>query len=145
VTVGPVGDAISIVADLPQPPETVWQALTEPAHVAAWWGDYVELDARPGGRLLERWADDDGTEKITEGEVLAAVAPARLEMSWADRDWNDRTRVLIELEPAGEGTRLTLTHSGWDAFEPDRRRRLIEALEAGWECHLENLRAHLSG
>jgi uncharacterized protein YndB with AHSA1/START domain len=140
-----VGDAISIVADLPQPPETVWLALTEPAQVAAWWGDYVELEAWAGGRLLERWADHDGTEKITEGEVLAAVPAARLEMSWADRDWSDRTLVLFELEPAGEGTRLTLTHSGWDAFERDQRRRLIQAHEAGWERHLENLRAHLSG
>jgi len=36
---------------LAHPPEKVWRALTEPAHLAQWFPAEVRLDLRPGGRV----------------------------------------------------------------------------------------------
>jgi uncharacterized protein YndB with AHSA1/START domain len=138
-------DAIAILAELGSPPEDVWRALTEAERIAEWWGDYVEFDARPEGRLVERWSDTSGEEVVTTGDVVELTAPSRIELSWADSGWEVETTVLIELEPVAAGTRLRLTHSGWEAFEPARRRRLIEAHAAGWKRHVENLAKHVSG
>ena len=76
----------------------------------------VSLDARPGGRLTERWTDDGGREVITSGEVVRLAAPRMLELTWADDDWDGSTRVLFQLAQATDATRLTLTHSGWEAL-----------------------------
>jgi len=43
---------------LPPTPEEVWPALTEPARLARWLDADVELDSRPGGRVV--LVDEDG-------------------------------------------------------------------------------------
>ena len=37
--------------------ERVWAVLTEPGHVARWFGDLAEIDLRPGGRAVFGWAE----------------------------------------------------------------------------------------
>jgi hypothetical protein len=52
----------------------------------------------------------------------------------------------VRVGPVGDAISIVadLPHPP-ETVEPDQRRRLIQAHEAGWERHLENLRAHLSG
>ena len=49
------------------PRDHVWRALTEEEHIAEWWGDYVSLNTRPGGRPTERWTDANGREVLISG------------------------------------------------------------------------------
>ena len=56
---------IVICAQINVPRDRVWRALTEEEQIAEWWGGYVSLDARPGGRLTERWTDAGGREVVT--------------------------------------------------------------------------------
>jgi uncharacterized protein YndB with AHSA1/START domain len=76
-----------LVRELRHPPEKVWQALTDPAHLREW--APFEVD----GSL--------GTAQGIETRVTRAEAPRVLE--YGDMRW--------ELEAFGGGTRLTLWHS----------------------------------
>src|SRR5918993_5815303 len=135
-------DRIVICAEIEAPRDRVWRALTEEGRIAEWWGSYVSLDARLGGRLTERWTDADGREVVTSGEVVRLIAPRTLELTWADGDWDEPTRVLFRLEEAAATTRLTLEHSGWEAFPSSSREELIRAHASGWSQHMANLVAY---
>ncbi len=101
---------------IPTSPEKLWDALTAPDRVAAWFGSQVEWDLRPGGRA--RFADDDGT--VRHG-VVEAVRPGRhLSFRW----WRDGdgpplpSQVSYDLDPDEAGTRLTVTEQPVDLPAP---------------------------
>ena len=57
---------IVVECDLPEPPEKVWRALTEPEHVAEWLTpdegakiDCEVIEARPNRLLRYSWRDSD--------------------------------------------------------------------------------------
>lgn len=137
-------DRIVICAQIDAPRDHVWRALTEEEQIAEWWGGYVSLDARPGGRLIERWTNASGREVVTSGEVVRLTAPQRLELTWADEDWDEPTRVLFQLEEAADGTRLTLEHSGWEAFPSSPREELLRSHASGWSQHITHLAAYVT-
>ena len=79
---------IVVECDLPDPPEKVWRALTEPALIDAW--------------LIQ------GNPKIA-CEVIEAEPETSVRYSW--RDGGVQSEVKVEIAPAAEGTRFRLTHS----------------------------------
>ena len=137
------GDVIRIELELSVPPEQAWALLTGKPHIAIWWGDYVDLLARPGGKLLERWSDG-GREVVTSGEVTRCDPPVALDMTWADDDWPGDTEVALRLVAHGGGTRLGLTHAGWGVYPAGERRDLIEGHARGWAQALTRLADYAS-
>ena len=134
-------DAIRLEIALTAPVLAVWDAIVNDEHRAAWW-PYLELDARPAGRLTERWRNAEGREVVTSGDVVEAHAPHRLRSTWRDDDWVGTTDVELELLTEGNGTRLRLRHYGWDRLG-ERGRSLRAAHVAGWQTHLRNLKAYV--
>src|SRR5207248_2539515 len=67
-------------------PERVFEALTDPAQLLAWWGDRASfpstewrLDPRVGGKWLSRWRGPGGASFALGGEISELVSPiARL-------------------------------------------------------------------
>ncbi len=112
----------------------VWDALTDPARLGAWYGR-VEGDLRVGGEyhaLLfpSGWEGD--------GRVLACEPGRRLRMESGEPGEPLTTDDLALVAESGIGTRLTLT----------RIRPSVDVLAAyavGTQLHLENLAAHLAG
>ncbi len=135
---------IVISLDLARPAEEVWAGLTGARHLAHWWGDYVELDAVPGGRLVERWRDAAGRLVETAGVVTRCESPRRLEITWADDGWPVETRVSFRLEDTPAGTRLTLEHAGWDCFPGEEGWRLLRDHADGWARHMRSFSAYLA-
>ena len=93
---------------LEAPPEEVWPALTEAERLEEWFANEVELDARPGGEGIFRWANGEERRAVVE-----QVDPGRrLELRWEDDG-----RVELTLEEAGGGTRLVVreTAPDWSA------------------------------
>ncbi len=87
---------------VPEGPDEVWEALTVPERLEEWFATEVELDARPGGDGLFRWGDGDERHAV----VREAEEAERLVL-----DWDDGGCVVVELEPAGPGTRVRIVES----------------------------------
>ena len=80
---------------VPEAPDEVWNALTEPERLEDWFATEVELDARPGGEGVFRWGDGDERHAVVR------------ELDQAERlvlDWDDGGSVAIELETSETGT-----------------------------------------
>lgn len=120
---------------LRHPVERVWRALTEPGEIAAWLA-LAELELTEGGSVVLTWqnTDSEGNTAVARGTVSALDPPRLLEL---DTDIHGRLRW--ELEPAGDGTRLTFTA---DVQLPDDYE--LEVL-AGWHIHLDHLEHVLDG
>ena len=116
---------------LPHAPERVWRALTEPAELAAWFPDTIEVERWEVGAPL-RFEPSPGAGEGFEGEVIAFDPPSLLELSWG----TDRLR--FELAPDGDGTRLTLVDT-IDALGKAARDA------AGWHVCLDQLEHLLAG
>lgn len=122
---------------------SVWDAIAVSDRRTRWW-PHLELEARVGGRLLERWRDDADRERWTRGEVLGLEDGRRLRCSWRDDGWPAATEVEIALEPAeAETTRVALRHSGWEGLPDGAALRAAHA--RGWARHLANLKAVAEG
>lgn len=87
-------------------------------------GLHVAIEPRAGGRILER--TPAGVEHVW-GEVLVWDPPRRLTYLWHIYGAREEaTEVDVEFAPDGDGTAVTLTHTGWErlsATRPDLRDR----------------------
>jgi uncharacterized protein YndB with AHSA1/START domain len=90
---------------VPEEPDEVWEALTEPERLEEWFASEVELDARPGGKGVFRWGDGDERQAV----VRELEQPERLVL-----DWDEGGSVAIELEPVVEGTRVHVVETSSD-------------------------------
>jgi uncharacterized protein YndB with AHSA1/START domain len=88
--------------ELPAPPDEVWEALTDPDHLAEWFANDVELDARPGGEGIFRW--DNG--EIRTAVVEEVEPPRRFGFRWTDDAGG--SAVVFELDEVPGGTRVTV-------------------------------------
>jgi uncharacterized protein YndB with AHSA1/START domain len=129
-----VNAAIHTDAFLPHPPEKVWRALTDPAVLASW---LMPNDFQPriGHRFTFRTepVPTHGFDGIVHCEVLELVPPERLRLAWAGGGID--TTVTWRLVPEGTGTRLFLSHEGFDPDDP-RQQDTLRALGGGWRGHL---------
>jgi uncharacterized protein YndB with AHSA1/START domain len=113
-----------LVRELRHPPERVWQALTDPAHLREWAPFDVDGSLGTLGTVNLTWV---GTSQVSETRVTRADAPKVLEYN--DTRW--------ELEAVGSGTRLTLWHN--------IDRRFISWGAAGWHICFDVLERLLAG
>jgi uncharacterized protein YndB with AHSA1/START domain len=113
-----------LVREMRHAPEKIWAALTDPAHLHEWAPFEVDASLATVGAVKMGWV---GTPTVTETRVTRAEAPRILEYN--DTRW--------ELEPIGNGTRLTL----WASID----RRFISMGAAGWHISLDVLDRLLSG
>jgi uncharacterized protein YndB with AHSA1/START domain len=91
---------------LPAGVEEVWQAITDPDHLAEWFANEVELDLREGGEGRFRWHDGETREAAVE-----TVEPyRRFGFTWAEPGENV-SHVELTLEEVDSGTRLTVVES----------------------------------
>ena len=95
-------------------PQDVWDALTDPAELAAWFAVEAQIDLRPGGAVRFAWPD--GTER--RGLIVELEAPRRLVWRWrelrsTDEGFasSDATVVEFAVEADGSGSRVTVTES----------------------------------
>lgn len=142
-----VPDRIERETVIDAPVERVWELITEPEHVGRWFGDAgAEIDLRPGGELVLRWAEH-GT---TYGTVVAVEPHSRFSYRWAPFrepaggrpvDGNS-TLVEFSLAAEGDGTRLRVVETGFASlYASDEQRAGNHASNTrGWRQELDELR-----
>ena len=117
-----------LVRELRHPPAKVWRALTEPEQLRQW----APFDAdRSLGNVGAAALTTVGTPQVSETRVTRAEEPRLLEYNWGGGD------LRWELEPVGDGTRLTLWHN--------IDRRFVSMGAAGWHICLDVLDRFVAG
>lgn len=121
------------------PVERVWDEITRTGRVQrALYNTVLEAELVPGARL--RYVSPDRKRVFIVGEVVEVEAPRRFSHTYRLTLWKSGGPTLVtwELEAAGSGTRVTVTHSRWtDAHEAP------EKVVAGWTEILALLKSDL--
>lgn len=109
---------------VPAPAPEVWKAFTSKEGVQTFFAPDAKIELKKNGAYeLYFVPEAPAGSKGSEGcQVLQFEAPRKLQFSWnfpptlpAARARGDKTKVTITLIPEGEGTRLSLSHDGWQA------------------------------
>ncbi|KFU82524.1 Uncharacterized conserved protein YndB, AHSA1/START domain [Amycolatopsis lurida] len=121
--------AIHVDQFLAHPPRKVWRALTEPQLLERWLR--MPNDIKPiVGHRFELFADPVPAAGFEGGpvacEVLAVELERLLSISWGP-EWT----VTWRLVPEGRGTRLFLSHEGFDP-DDEFQRMSRRIMGGGW-------------
>jgi len=102
-----MNDKIEMKIDIEAAPPGVFEALTDPRALEAWFAERVSVSV-PEDRydFWGRYTPGAPGEDAGRHRLLAYEPNRKLAFEWRLR--GDDTRVDIELEPAGDGTRVTL-------------------------------------
>lgn len=120
-----------LVRELRHAPPKVWRALTDPAHLREWAPFDADGSMDAAGATVRLTTVAAPKPHVTETTVTRAEAPRLLEYHWGGAE------IRWELEPYGDGTRLTLWHN--------IDRRFISMGAAGWHICFEVLDRLLGG
>lgn len=115
------------------PVERVWNALTDARMLERWLMEADGFEARVGARFTLRSEPRADCRGQVECEVLELSPPHRMVWSWCGVEDPATSRLVIELEADGEGTRLRLRHTG----EVDES--TVRRTTAGWTDKLRAL------
>jgi uncharacterized protein YndB with AHSA1/START domain len=131
---------IELETTVEAPREAVFRALTDAEELARWFPSSAESDARKGGEFTYRFEFDDASRNHTYSGRYLEVAPGE-HVAYPWQGALGETRVDVRIEPAGEATRVRLTHSGWgEGADWDNA---FELHQQGWRGFLDNLRSVL--
>jgi uncharacterized protein YndB with AHSA1/START domain len=121
------------------PPETVFRALTDAGELERWFPSGADSDARPGGAYSYRFEFEEDTSRnhAYAGSFTAFEPPARVAYDWPTND--GMTSVEFRVAPSGDGSEVTLLHTGWAAHTDEG----VEEFRQGWGFFLSNLTAYL--
>lgn len=128
---------IIIEAIYAAPVHRVWRAITERDLMAQWYFDLEEFRAEPGFHF-EFLAGDEKKKYLHICEVREVITDRKISYSWCYEGDPGYTLVSFDITPEGEGTRLVLTHSGTESFDPANPALARENFVLGWKQIIEN-------
>ena len=144
------GDAereIELIHVYDAPRALVFEAWTDPRHLARWWGPkgfsnpVCEVDARVGGKLRIVMRAPDGNDYPMRGVFREVVRPERLVFTNIAVDEKDQPIIdgLTTVTFAEEGgkTKITVRTRG-KAVKPVAV-QYLQGMEMGWSQSLEKL------
>lgn len=120
-------DRISVSSLVAIAPELAFKIFTE--EVDAWWrhgrrfrfsidpASTLHFEPRVGGRLVEV-LDEGGTTR-EHGTIRIWEPPKRLLWVIDNDNYGVPTEVEVRFDPEPPNTRVSITHSGFDAIAPD--------------------------
>jgi uncharacterized protein YndB with AHSA1/START domain len=126
-------DQARVTISVAAPPELASDVFT--TEIDSWWrrglkyrhfsGEraLIAIEPREGGRVFETLGGQGPAHVI--GRVLVWQPPRRLRVEWrlSNFEPHERTEVEVVFEADGAGTRVTVTHRGWDTLRPDHPAR----------------------
>ena len=140
------GTVVRVQRRFAAPPERVFDAWTKADVLRDWWSAMpnmspgtIDVDLREGGRYRMEMVADDGAVHTAAGEYREIRRPERVVYTWSWEGIDDAMRgsanTLVEVDFArdGDGTLVTLTHSGFGSDE------IAGMHEHGWNGTLEQL------
>lgn len=145
-------DKIVKIVALNAPISRVWKALTDHEEFGQWF--HVSLDQPFGvGVKSTGQMTFPGHEGVPWVAYIERMEPERLfSFRWYDSDdgstehSEDEPGLVVEfrLEEVPDGTRLTITESGFSTLPDPRRIEVMRSNEEGWNIQAGNLADQLS-
>ena len=145
-------DRIEKRVELKAPVSRVWRALTDHREFGQWFR--VEIDAPfAPGQVSRGRVTYPGYEHLKWEAVVRKMEPERLfSLTWhpaavdSRRDYSAEPQTLVEfrLEKTANGTRLTVTESGFEKLPADRRLEAFRLNEGGWSEQMKNIEAYVA-
>lgn len=146
------GAEFVITHEFAAPRERVWKAMTEPNHLAQWWGPkgftapVCEWDARPGGKVFVVMRAPDGTDCPMGGEFYELLPLERMTVMTGalNTDGNFLFQFLhiATLDECNGKTKLTM-RSRLLRATPEAEQS-IGGFEMGMTLSIERLEGHLA-
>jgi uncharacterized protein YndB with AHSA1/START domain len=145
-------DRIEKSIDLKAPVARVWRALTDHREFGEWFrvvmdGPFVV------GKVSRGRVTYPGYEHMRWEATVQAMEPERLfSFRWCpyavdpDVDYSNEPTTLVEfrLEPTSDGTRLSISESGFSSLPDDERRiGAFQRNTRGWEAQARNITGHV--
>jgi uncharacterized protein YndB with AHSA1/START domain len=123
------------------PPEEAFALFTD--GLETWWPfethspsderpEDVVFEPRPGGRIYDRLPSGKETHW---GTVTAWEPPGRLALDWHVTPSNPVTQLEVRFSAEGDGTRVDLTHSGWERYGAETG-ETFDSYNRGWDTVL---------
>lgn len=157
------GDRATVSVFVDVPPRDAFAVFTE--EIDLWWRtgpayriagrDRGRLCLEPqlGGRLFETFAGQRKTHTIDVGRVTEWDPPNKLAMIWRGVNFKPHEQTLVEVgfAPQGEGTLVTVRHSGWSSIPDDHPARhgrvgadFTREIGMWWSRLMTGLREHVA-
>jgi uncharacterized protein YndB with AHSA1/START domain len=139
--------AITIAA----PPEHVWRALTNVEEFSAWFQVKIDGQIAPDTEVWMTTTHAGYAGQRFRVRFVELSPPRRLVWQWhpgevdpsVDYSREPRTTVTFLLEPAGGGTRLSVSETGFDEISIARRAKVYGDNSQGWAEVLVWLQKHV--
>lgn len=156
-----MADEIRKTTTLKAPLAKVWAAIGDSTAFGTWFGMTLEGPFVEGQTLHGSIAQTQVDDEVAKHQapyvgmrcdlMIERVVPMKvLAFRWhpgADPDTSPdapTTLVTFELEEVPEGTRLTITESGFDALPLERRAKAFAENEGGWTAQLTLIAKYLA-
>ena len=126
-------------------PEIVFQVVSDPAHVTKWWPEEARYQPVPGSAGEVVFTRPEG-DTIVGFQVVDAIPHKLFSFRWTQpvgepARVGNSLLVTFELEPAGDGTLLRMTETGFR--EQGWTEAVVEETYRdhgeGWDFHLARL------
>jgi len=148
-------DTIVKTVEIAAPVERVWRALTDHREFGQWFKARIDQPFVAGGESTGQMTYP-GFEHFPWIATVVEIEPMRRfvfnwpatggdETALAELATLERTRVEFVLEADGDGSRLTVTESGFEKLSPERRENVMRSNTGGWAQQMENIRQYVSG
>jgi uncharacterized protein YndB with AHSA1/START domain len=145
-------DRIEKRIELKAPVARVWRALTDHREFGEWFRVKIDGPFVPG-EVSRGNVTYPGYEHLKWEAVVKAMEPERLfSFTWhpaavdPKMDYSKEPQTLVEfrLEKTADGTRLTVTESGFDKIPAGRRPEAFRMNEGGWAEQMKNIERYLA-
>ncbi len=147
-----MADRIVKTIELAAPVARVWRALSDPLEFGQWFRVKLDGPFEPGV-VSTGMMTYPGCEHLPWRAVVERLDPEEfLSFRWHDFDEDlgvdisEQPMTLVEfrLEPTSDGTRLTITESGFEALPEPRRLKVLRGNTQGWDIQANNITAHVT-
>jgi uncharacterized protein YndB with AHSA1/START domain len=145
-------DDVVITGDIEARRPLVFEAWTNPRHVARWWGPLgfsnarCEIDLRPGGAIRIDLVAPDGTLYPVTGFFQEIIEPEKLIFSTSPVDGlgHPLLDVLNTVTFGDNGNQTKITIEAQVLRSTEESEPYLAGLESGWMQSLERLNTYLA-
>lgn len=148
-----MSDSIVKTIEIAAPVPKVWDALVDHEKFGSWFRVALDQPFAVGQPSTGHMTYPGYEDYRWVARVVAIEPMTRFAFDWPATGGNKElmeagvpvpewTRVEFRLEPTSEGTRLTVTESGFDQVPEPRRTNVMRDNDGGWAEQVQNIRTY---